>query len=247
MTRAGGLIAALALCASWPAFSYRPFDGTDAAVAERGQLEIELGPIGLLREGPERFLVVPALIANVGIADHLELVLEGRHQFLLGEAAGAARARLVDTALSLKAVVRPGELQENSGPSVATEVGVLLPTLNGDPGVGAQATVIVSRRFSRAMIHLNGGVAFSRSHDLDLVSSVIVEGPPAWAVRPVFELFSEGQVAGAFAITGLAGVIWRYSDALAFDAGVRAGRAAGRTLIEGRLGLTFAVDLLARG
>src|SRR5207253_856962 len=95
-------------------------------------------------------LVVPALIANVGIADHLELVLEGRHQFLLGEAAGAARARLVDTALSLKAVVRPGELQENSGPSVATEVGVLLPTLNGDPGVGAQATVIVSRRFARA-------------------------------------------------------------------------------------------------
>src|SRR5207302_1670290 len=82
------------------------FDGTKVAVAERGQLEIELGPIGLLREGPERFLVVPALIANVGIADHLELVLEGRHQFLLGEAAGAARARLVDTALSLKAVVR---------------------------------------------------------------------------------------------------------------------------------------------
>ena len=162
MTRAGGLIAALALCTSWPAFAYRPFDGTDAAVAERGQLEIELGPIGLLREGPERFLVVPALIANVGIADHLELVLEGRHQFLLGEAAGAARARLVDTALSLKAVVRQGELQENSGPSVATEVGVLLPTLNGDPGVGAQATVIVSRRFSRAMIHLNGGVAFTR-------------------------------------------------------------------------------------
>jgi hypothetical protein len=147
----------------------------------------------------------------------------------------------------LKGVVRQGELQERSGPSVAIEVGALLPTLNDEPGVGAQAVVIVSRRFSQAMIHVNGGVAFSRSHDLELVGSVIVEGPPAWVVRPVFELFSEGQVAGPFALTGLAGVIWRRSDSLAFDAGVRAGRAAGQTLVEGRLGLTFAIDVLGRG
>lgn len=247
MTRAGPLVAALALCASRPAFAYRPFDGTDAAVAERGQLEIELGPVGLLRQGPDRFLVVPALIANVGLADRLEVVLEGRHQLLLGAAAAAPRTRLVDTALSLKGVVRQGELQESSGPSVATEVGLLLPTVNGEPGVGAQAALIVSRRFSQTMIHLNGGVAFSRSHDLALMGSIIVEGPPSWTVRPVFELFSEGQVAGPFALTGLAGVIWRCTDALAFDAGVRAGRAAGQTLIEGRLGLTFAIDVLAPG
>src|SRR5207237_7930111 len=112
--------------------------------------------------------------------------------------------------------------------------------------VGAQAAVIVSRRFSQAMIHLNGGAAFSRSHELQLVGSVILEGPPAWLVRPVFEFFSDGQVGGPFAVTGLGGAIWRCSDALAFDAGVRAGRAAGQTLIEGRLGLTFAVDVLSR-
>jgi hypothetical protein len=61
------LVAAFALCTSRPAFAYRPFDGTDAAVADRGQLEIELGPVGLLREGPNRFLVLPALIASVGL------------------------------------------------------------------------------------------------------------------------------------------------------------------------------------
>jgi len=163
MIRAGPLIAALALCASRPAFAYRPFDGTDAAVAERAQLEIELEPVGLLREGPDRFLVVPALIANVGIAERLEIVLEGRHHFLLGAAARPPRTRFVDTGLSLKGVVRQGELQERSGPSVAIEVGALLPTLNDEAGVGAQAAVIVSRRFSRATIHLNGGVVFSRS------------------------------------------------------------------------------------
>jgi hypothetical protein len=247
MTRPGRLIAAVALCASGPAFAYRPFDGTDAAVAEPGQLEIELEPVGLLREGSDRFLVVPALIANAGIAERLEIVLEGRHQFLLGTAAGDPRTRFVDTGLSLKGVVRQGELQERSGPSVAIEVGALLPTLNDEPGVGAQAVVIVSRRVSQTMIHLNGGVAFSRSHDLDLVGSVIVEGPPAWVVRPVFELFSAGQVAGPFVLTGLAGMIWRRSETLAFDAGVRAGRVAGQPLVEGRLGLTFAIDLLARG
>src|SRR5438132_1809354 len=96
MIRAGPLIAVLALCASRPALAYRPFDGTDAAVAERGQLEIELGPVGLLREGSDRFLVLPALIANVGFAERLELVLEGRHDLLLGVAGGAPRTRLVD-------------------------------------------------------------------------------------------------------------------------------------------------------
>jgi hypothetical protein len=244
MTRAGPFIAALVLSASRPAAAYRPFNGTDAAVAERGQLEIELEPVGLLREGPDRFLVVPAIIANVGFAERLELVLEGRHHLLLSTADGAPLTRLVDTALSLKGVVREGELQEHSGPSVAIEAGVLLPTLNDEAGVGALAAVIMSRRFSQAMIHLNGGVVYSRSHDLVPVGSVIVEGPPTWVVRPVFELFSEGRVGGPFALTGLVGLIWRSSDSLAFDAGVRAGSAAGHPLIEGRLGLTFAVDVL---
>jgi hypothetical protein len=31
--------------------AYRPFDGTDAAVAETGEMEIELGPVEYLRAG----------------------------------------------------------------------------------------------------------------------------------------------------------------------------------------------------
>jgi hypothetical protein len=37
---------------------YRPFDGTDAAVAETGEMEIELGPVESLRQGAERALLV---------------------------------------------------------------------------------------------------------------------------------------------------------------------------------------------
>ena len=38
------------------AFAYRPFDSTDAAVAAKGEVELELGPLGFLKTGPDRFL-----------------------------------------------------------------------------------------------------------------------------------------------------------------------------------------------
>jgi hypothetical protein len=242
------LTVAAVLVAAAPAFAYRPFDGTDAAVAERGQLEVELGPVQPLREGSDTFLIVPAVVANFGFAEGFEVVLEGRHHVLLGApSANVPRTRLADTALSVKTVVRRGELQDQDGPSVAMEVGVLLPTVNDEPGVGAQTTVIVSRRFSIAVLHVNAGIAYNRAHNVELVGSMIVEGPPAWRVKPVLELFSEDDLAGPFAATVLAGVIWLASDSLSFDAGLRIGRAAGQPLSEGRLGLTFAIDVLGGG
>src|SRR5262245_51233571 len=52
----------LALCCPmiclmmWPenSFAYRPFDSTDAAVADLGELEIELGPVEFRRSEAER-------------------------------------------------------------------------------------------------------------------------------------------------------------------------------------------------
>jgi hypothetical protein len=49
------------------ALAYRPFDGTDAAVADPGQLEIELQPVGRLQEGSERFLFAPDVVFNFGL------------------------------------------------------------------------------------------------------------------------------------------------------------------------------------
>ena len=58
--------------------AYRPFDGTDAAVAETGEIEIELGPVEYLRAGAERSLLAPDLRINYGFIQGWEAALEGK-------------------------------------------------------------------------------------------------------------------------------------------------------------------------
>ena len=62
--------AAMLLIVGWPdrAAAYRPFDGTDASVADPGAFEIELGPAGLLREGSQRTLIAPAVGEKVTLS-----------------------------------------------------------------------------------------------------------------------------------------------------------------------------------
>jgi hypothetical protein len=47
---------------SSPALAYRPFDGTDAAVAAPGEIEIELQPAGRLRDETGTSLIAPATV-----------------------------------------------------------------------------------------------------------------------------------------------------------------------------------------
>ena len=74
-----------ARCGGWslpagaaPREAYRPFDGTDAAVAETGEMEIELGPVEYLREGAERTLLAPDVRINYGFIPGWEAALEGK-------------------------------------------------------------------------------------------------------------------------------------------------------------------------
>jgi hypothetical protein len=67
--KGGGALAAFATAALLTFWcgeveAYRPFDGTDAAVAEKGEIEIELGPVEYLRAGAERTLLAPDLRIN---------------------------------------------------------------------------------------------------------------------------------------------------------------------------------------
>ena len=60
--KAVGAVAALAAaltCWCGEAEAYRPFDGTDAAVAETGEIEIELGPVEYLRGEPSARCSLP--------------------------------------------------------------------------------------------------------------------------------------------------------------------------------------------
>jgi hypothetical protein len=63
---------------AWPALPYRPFDGTDAAVADFKQVEIELQPLGRLHEDQQTSLVAPAFRYNYGFAERWEYVVEGQ-------------------------------------------------------------------------------------------------------------------------------------------------------------------------
>jgi hypothetical protein len=231
------LVACLALPQG--ARAYRPFDSTDAAVAEKGQVEIELGPFGLVQEGSDRWLVAPSVILNWGFADRWEVVLEGRHFVHLGAAGPEPRLRVEDAALSVKTVLREGSLQDQGGPSVATELSALLPTVNGGDGAGAAGALIVSQRWDAAAVHLNGAVSWTRAHTLGLFGGVIAEGPDTWTVRPVAEVFVEGDRDLPIAVSGLAGAIWRLRNDLSLDAALRLARAGGVDTTEIRAGLTW--------
>lgn len=234
------MLAASLLClAAGPAAAYRPFDGTDAGVADEGEFELELGPAGYLREGSVRSVIGPAVVANFGISGEREIVIEGKLKTLRDKGPDDHRTSLEDTALSLKQLHRAGSLQGGSGLSVASECGILLPTYHGESGMGATCAGIVSQRWQAAAVHLNGALVLDRKHEWHRVLGVIVEGPDAWPVRPVLEIFGDRDNGGGHTNSALLGLIWRARDNLAFDVGVRAARADGQHVSEVRAGLTW--------
>jgi hypothetical protein len=234
------LIAMLAVLLATPALAYRPFDGTDADVAHAGELELELGPVGRLREGEKKFRIAPALVANIGFAEGFELVLEGQREVALNPERGERRSVLEDNGAFIKQVVRRGALQDESGPSVAMEYGLLLPPIPDGGGTGISLAGIVSQRWDVGTMHLNAALARTREHEPDVFLAAIAEGPITWTVRPVAEAFTERATGSARIYSGLVGAIWRVGDGLSFDVGLRHARAGAGTIDELRVGLTWA-------
>jgi hypothetical protein len=226
-------------CSS-PALAYRPFDGTDAAVADVGEFEVEAQPIGYLKDGDAKFLVAPAYVLNHGFEKNWELVIQGEAHTPLNSYTPESFAA---NQVFLKHVVREGALQDMSGPSIATEFGVLLPGINTEPGTGAHWAWIVSDRFDWGTVHLNGQAEFSRDQKADLFVSAIIEGPSTWKVRPVSELYLEDVVRKEKTASGLLGFIYQASKDLAYDFAVREAITGDRLVTEIRAGLTFAFPL----
>ena len=218
-----------------PADAYRPFDSTDAAVADAAKCEVELGPAQYLSESDGRFLVAPALILNFGLTDRIELVIEGKNTWPLEHSGSSPELR--DNAVSVKAVLREGDLQDKSGPSLAIEVSTLLPSSPDEHGVGEVITGIASKRWMRATVHLNVTVGVTRSHEFARSVGLIAEGPSTWRVRPVVELVAEREDGST--TSGLVGAIWQPREHLAVDAGWRRARVDGFSGNEFRAGMTF--------
>jgi hypothetical protein len=243
--RAAALLAMLTTAGSPAALAYRPFNGTDAAVAEPGVVELELGPLQYFELGSTPLLFSPDVVLNYGIGERWELVLQGRlaHE-LLPDSQGP---NLVDNGVFLKGVLREGSLQNKPGPSIATEFGLLLPSTRDEPGTGASLALIVSQRWPALTVHLNAEVAMTRQQLPDTAFSVIVEGPYSWPVRPVAEFFYEREYGGSEIGSGLVGAIWQVSDNLAIDFALRGGWIDGVAFKEVRAGVTIGFGAFGAG
>lgn len=203
------------------AFAYRPFVSTDAAVAEPKSAEFEIGIFSLSRAEGQNTFLMPSAVLNFGLIHRLELVGEFKV-----EKPPAEDLQIVDSALSLKTVLREGVLQGTTGISLGIETGLLLPsTLQGERRVGFEGVGILSDQLPPFTFHLNagGGVDRSDSHPF-LVWGWIGEFPLVPRLRWVGEVNGEAVETLPHQISGLSGFIWQspWSNLL-FDAGVRKG------------------------
>lgn len=246
--RAITAITAASLAVAWvsPARAYRPFDGTDADVADVGNFELELGPASWYFLGPGHYLVAPATVLNLGFAPGWEFVADFQNFVGLDPLPGQPRFRLLETDALLKLLVVPGSLQgAGAGPSAAVELGPLLPNLNGENGVGASCDLVVSQRWPGLVVHANNWIQLTRgTRDVDWFEGVILEGSLRDAFRPVGEVFVEHEwVTGVTTWSGLVGGIWRARSGLDLDVGLREARMGALALTEVRLGLTWTVGV----
>jgi hypothetical protein len=244
------IAAALIVCLGGAARTYRPFDGTDAAVAETGEVEIELGPVEYLRDGADRTLLAPNLRINYGFIPGWEASLEG--EVAHGLTVGIPRTSLVESEALLKGVLREGVLQEKPGPSIATEFGILLPGVSAQRGTGAVLAGIVSQRWDWATMHLNAQIELTREQYADYFLDTIIEVPHDWVVRPVSEIFYERDVGLFRTRSALIGAIWQVQDNIAVDLGLRGAHVNDHTVGQIHAGVTFAFgvtkgpDILSR-
>jgi len=239
-------LALLLVLAAWawprPARAYRPFDQTDADVAETHDVELELGPVGVLHD-PTGWSYIPGFIVNYGIVHRVELVFDAHHAFVFGGPDLEARRRQLDSGLFAKAVVREGALQDRPGPSLALEAGALLPTVPVAGGAGVAFTAVASGRWPALALHLNAEGDYTRDGTFAFIGGFIVEGPDAWTVRPVAEFLFSHETSLPVTVSGLAGAIWRVTPHLSVDAAGRVADEEGQREIELRGGLTWAFSV----
>jgi hypothetical protein len=206
------LVVALTPAAAW---AYRPFVSTDAAVADAGDVEIELGYAGFRRDGARSTIVAPTVIGNIGVARDLELVAESKLATDLSPRRHGDRARFEDSALSLKWVARDGVLQESgSRSSLAVELSALLPTIRREDRAGGELVGIASGRAAGWTYHLNAGAL------------VLPEGADPGLVGAVWDVTAPSPL-----------------HALSVDVGIRRGITRAAANWGGTAGLTFSLPV----
>ena len=102
-----GLLVSFLIALPRQAFGYRPFVSTDAAVADVSETEIELGYFNWEREKGNTTFISPKAVLNYGFSHNFEVVGE-----FAVEEPGHGSAKLIDAALSVKAVLKDGSCRK---------------------------------------------------------------------------------------------------------------------------------------
>ena len=223
------------------AWGYRPFVSTDAAVADLKEMEIELGYFNLERERGRNTFIVPKAVLNYGLFRNLELVGE----FAVEEPTRGS-VRLADPAVSLKAILKEGVLQEKSGISFAVEAGPLLPSTSKEENrFGFEASGILSGKLDAFTYHVNfgGGVDRAQTNPF-LVWGVIAELAITPKLRLVGEINGESVRGNPPDNSALIGFIWKSPlSNVSIDAGIRRGISSAAADWMFTTGLTFSFSL----
>ena len=215
--------------------AYRPFDSTDADVADANELEVELGYFTVEHTGVEDTFAMPQLVLNYGLTSALEVIGE----FDVEKPSGK-KAEIVDAAVLLKGLLREGVLQDQQGISFAVEAGILIPS-TGNDRFGLEGIGIVSGSFSRFTYHLNFGGGLDKGAGRRFtVLGAILEYPIRPNLRLVGEINGERIKGMAEENSSLLGIIWESpASGDAFDAGMRWGTSRSAPDWELTLGWTF--------
>lgn len=220
------------------ALAFRPFESTDAAVADKGVSEIELGLVDFANHRGQNTIAVPDLKYNFGFATNWEVVAEGALQVF--DSASSRDFELLNPQLNLKGVLINGPLQDGPWPiSLAVETGVLFPETTPDSGFGFQSILVASFRTGKFTWHVNGGGGLQReSADGFALWGVIVERPVTQSLRLAVEVNGQAGRGATADNSALAGVLWDYGK-ITFDAGVRFGLSKAAPDVAVTSGLTF--------
>jgi hypothetical protein len=235
--RAAWWAVALLTAGATPAFALRPFDGTDAAVAEPQSVEVEFQPLGYLREADERWLLFPKGTINYGAGSGWEFNLELTRMLAMTEVEPTPTPRYEDFELGVKRVVRAGLMQGKKGPSLAAEADLLLPT-SDEKGTGIAGSLIYSDHFRWVGLHLTGEVANTRARELGRFGSAIFEFFDRHSAHPVMELTAERKDEHTTTLGLLGGVLWEPRARLVLDLALRTSYADQHNA-EVRAGITF--------
>ncbi len=220
------------------AHAYRPFDGTDADVAETGHIELEIGPFGYLRTQHDSALVFANGVFNFGFIPRWELVIQGTGVYGLDL---APPPRFQDGGVFLKHLLREGTLQGEHGISLATEFGVLFPTSDAPfVDAGLYLSLIASYAWPHVVVHVNGWIERASDGNPDVFLGAIIEGRTSARIRPVAELFVDRHGADVEP-SMLVGTILTVNEHLSFDAATRLAWTENAPLFEVRAGLTWTI------